>query len=93
MFPMRTHPLFLLLVAGAVLCTACQKEPEQPKVAPAPAAQVVAPAPPPAEIGQNCSQDCGNGVKAEIVCAEGETPVCACAPSPSAKCEPASAKP
>ena len=85
------NTLLIVVVAACALFTSCGKQPEPAKPA---AAETPASPPPAARVGQSCSQDCGKGVKAAIVCAEGETPQCACLPAPVAKClVPAAAKP
>jgi len=79
--------LLAVSLSALFLAGACQKSPEPPKPAPTPAPEVVAP-PPDMSVGQSCSKDCGKKGKAEITCATGETPECACAPALMARCLP-----
>ena len=86
-----TSRLLLPTLLLSVVIAACGKE-TAPAPAPPPVPAAVVPdLPPPQEVGDSCAKDCGNGVKAEIQCAAGETPVCDCAATPNASCQLAKA--
>lgn len=82
---MRNTVLCLGLLA-VMFAAACGKKEEAPPATPG-NTQEVAPAPAPQAVGGSCSKDCA-GTKVEIICAEGETPVCECGPPAVASCAP-----
>lgn len=79
------HRLLVPTLLAALMIAGCGKSEAPAPATPPPAVQEL---PPPQEIGDSCSKDCGGGVTAEIQCAAGETPVCDCAITPNASCQP-----
>lgn len=93
---MNRNTIIALIVAAALAAGAlvmCSKGPgpastATPAVPEAPAVIDRTPAAPDMAVGESCSAICPDATKAEIICAEGEKPVCDCAATPRTQCLP-----